>query len=223
MMQLDRSHPTVEVLQNLLPELIVSGGSFSSWLKSPAKMEPAQRRVAFETARQKAVEQCVERLAVAGLSRNSKVPMGDGGERLWPSGFVGSLTHKGTVVLGAIARTSLVAALGIDLERKGDGGLTAVASLIDSSQGSGRSKDQEITTLQSFSAKEAIFKAQYPITHRNLSFSDVHIRWSHRKGRTVHASGSCSGAGPFEVRLRWIREWLIAIAYLRAGQGVATS
>ena len=214
-MKLDATHATVEALRQLLPGAAIAGGSFAGSLSPPATMNPEQRRVAFESARELAVEQCLGTLLRSiGLPSDLEIPMGEGGERRWPSGFVGSLTHKGTVVLGAIAPSSVLSAVGIDLERLSGPGLRPIAHILGEEERS-TGHDQEARTLQTFAAKEAVFKAQYPMTSRKLGFSEVRLEWEPGGGGERRASAVCPERGPFEVRCLWVEEWLVVVAYLK--------
>src|SRR5579883_1679973 len=125
------THETLDVLRQLAPEGIVAGGSFATWLPHPFTLAGEDRSAAFASARERAVNQCIRTLLPGvGISENTPVPTGDGGQREWPAGFRGSLTHKGTLVLGILAASSIAAMIGIDLERK-DRARSALAAIQD--------------------------------------------------------------------------------------------
>ena len=96
---------------------------------------------------------------------------------MWPNGFVGSLTHKGTAVLGALAAKSVLRALGIDIEFIDSSKLGSIEKNI-AWEGLPPGTDQSQGVLLALSAKEAVFKAQYPLTGKLLSFSDVALEWT---------------------------------------------
>jgi hypothetical protein len=130
-MHLDKSHIAVGALQRLAPEMLTAGGSFAAWLPHPGTLSPQSRPVAFRSAQLAAVEQCVQELIrKAGLPDGTKVATGEGGERLWPAGLIGSLTDKGTVVLGVIAREPTVRMVGIDLECTDRSDLSTIAQTV---------------------------------------------------------------------------------------------
>lgn len=215
LMTLDATHSTVEALRQLLPGAVVAGGSFAGSLPHPATFNPDQRRVAFQATRELAVDECVGSLLERiGLASDLDILMGEGGERRWPRGFVGSLTHKGTVVLGAIAPSSVLTAVGIDLERLSGPGLRAIAHILGEAQEPWLGgHDQEARMLQTFAAKEAVFKAQYPMTRRKVGFSDVRLEWELGGGGERRAAAMCPECLPFQVRARWVQEWLVVAAY----------
>jgi 4'-phosphopantetheinyl transferase EntD len=102
---------------------------------------------------------------------------GDKGEPCWPDGVVGSLTHCEGYRGAAVGRYGAVRSVGIDAEPHDvlpKGVLDAI------------SLPAERTGLQAlpgglhwdrilFCAKEATYKAWYPLTRRWLGFEDAHI------------------------------------------------
>jgi 4'-phosphopantetheinyl transferase EntD len=213
-MILDDTHGTVAVLQRLLPGVTVAGGSFVGSLPPPATMMPDQRRVAFEATRELAARHCLGNLLErVGLRSDLEIPVGEGGDRRWPVGFVGSLTHKGTVVLGAIASSSVLRAVGIDLERLSGPSLRPIAHILGEMEPS--TGDEEAKALETFAAKEAVFKAQYPMTRRKLGFLDVRLEWELETDDDLRAVAVCPHGGSFQVRSSWVENWLVAAAYLK--------
>jgi 4'-phosphopantetheinyl transferase EntD len=149
----------------------------------------AKRRNEFITVRHCARE-ALEQLGLPP----APILKGDKGEPCWPDGVVGSLTHclgfRGAVV----ARRSDVRGLGIDAEPHDvlpDGVLDAISL---------PAERVELRALPTglhwdrilFCAKEATYKAWFPLTHRWLGFEDAHIAF------TLDASGD---AGSFESRI----------------------
>jgi 4'-phosphopantetheinyl transferase EntD len=146
----------------------------------------AKRRNEFITARHCA------RIALGELGF-PPVPIlkGDKGEPCWPEGAVGSLTHCAGYRGAVVGRAGLVRSLGVDAEPHDvlpDGVLDAISLPAELS---------EIATLPAemhwdrilFCAKEATYKAWFPLTKRWLGFEDAHITFD------VDGSGS---AGCFE-------------------------
>ena len=133
-----------------------------------------KRRREFVTGRACARE------ALAGLGLPPS-PLGSGtkGEPLWPPGVVGSITHCEGYRACAVARSSSALMLGIDAERNAplrEGVWEEVAhgrerQLRGADAGGGYHLDATL-----FSAKEAIFKAWYPLARRWLGFGDAEVR-----------------------------------------------
>lgn len=135
----------------------------------------AKRRNEFVTVRHCA------RLALAELGE-PEVPIlkGDKGEPCWPDGVVGSLTHCTGYRGAVVAHRSAVRSLGIDAEPHDvlpDGVLGAISLPVERAEisllGGGLHWDRIL-----FCAKEATYKAWFPLTHRWLGFEDAHITFA---------------------------------------------
>jgi 4'-phosphopantetheinyl transferase EntD len=116
-------------------------------------------------------------LARLGLPATA-VPSGTRGEPLWPAGVVGSITHCDRYRACALARAQDARSLGIDAEVDAPlpaDILEAISSADErralAAHGPGASWDRLL-----FSAKEAVFKAWFPLTGRGLGFDDVDVR-----------------------------------------------
>jgi 4'-phosphopantetheinyl transferase EntD len=119
---------------------------------------------------------------------------GDKGEPCWPDGVVGSLTHCEGFRGAVVGRAADVRSVGIDAEPHAvlpKGVLDAISLPAERSElgalPGGAHWDRIL-----FCAKEATYKAWFPLTHRWLGFEDAHITF------TVDGSGS---AGRFESRI----------------------
>ncbi|MDP9168246.1 MAG: 4'-phosphopantetheinyl transferase [Actinomycetota bacterium] len=149
----------------------------------------AKRRNEFVTARHCARQA----LGELGLP---PVPIlkGDKGEPCWPDGVVGSLAHCAGFRGAVVGRTTDVRSVGIDAEPTGElpKGVLEAVSLPE--------ERRQLASLPGaldwdrilFCAKEATYKAWFPLTHRWLGFEDAHITF------TVDGSGSTGG---FESRI----------------------
>ena len=135
-----------------------------------------KRRREFTVARWCAREALRQLGAPAGA-----IPKGSAGEPLWPIGVVGSITHHAGYAAAVVGWRSQLLTMGVDAEPNEplpDGVLELTASA------------GEITHLDSltvvdprvhwgrllFCAKEAIYKAWYPVHMRWLGFEDVDVR-----------------------------------------------
>ncbi|HLY49901.1 MAG TPA: 4'-phosphopantetheinyl transferase superfamily protein [Solirubrobacteraceae bacterium] len=104
------------------------------------------------------------------------IPAGARGEPLWPPGVVGSITHCAGYRACAVARADEATSIGIDAEPNAalpDGVLEEVAfgselQLVASDL------PMRVDRLL-FSAKEAVFKAWFPLTERWLGFEDAEL------------------------------------------------
>ncbi len=132
----------------------------------------AKRRNEFITARHCA------RLALQQLGE-PPVPIGKGekGEPCWPDGIVGSLTHTQGFRAAVVGRQPAVRSLGIDAEPHDvlpDGVLDAVTVPGERHELAALPDDLHWDRIL-FCAKEATYKAWFPLTRRWLGFEDAHV------------------------------------------------
>ena len=152
----------------------------------------AKRRNEFITVRHCA------RLAMEQLGvPQSPILKGEKGEPRWPDGVVGSLTHCEGYRGAVVGRRAAVRSVGIDAEPHGvlpRGVLDAISLPVER---------REIAVLPAglhwdrilFCAKEATYKAWFPLTGRWLGFEDAHITFA------VDDEGDSAGAGSFLSRI----------------------
>ncbi|MDT5107000.1 MAG: hypothetical protein QOI25_4513 [Mycobacterium sp.] len=115
---------------------------------------------------------------------------GDKGEPCWPDGVVGSLTHCEGFRGAVVGRQAEVRSVGIDAEPHDvlpNGVLAAISLPAERTELAGLSGNLHWDRIL-FCAKEATYKAWFPLTHRWLGFEDAHVTF------TVDGSGA---AGTF--------------------------
>jgi len=155
----------------------VSGDVPTLWpgeeeLLGPKALE--RRRVYFALGRAAA------RDALAELGA-AQVALGRGtaGEPLWPEGIVGAITHAGDTVVALVGRKTDYAGLGVDVEELARGPSARAARLVcrptEMEWADAESGTRRLTML--FSAKEAVFKAVFPIARVWLGFGDAELAW----------------------------------------------
>ena len=208
-----RFDPIVVELRRLAPEVTVNGGSFAHWLPHPATVPSATRPGLLERAKRDATGKCLmDLLAIAGLP--AVVPNRlISGERDWPDGYAGSVSHKGTRVVAALVPVEQVRSLGIDIETRecaedlsGIAGLTAVKELPPNLGTAGP------VTL--FSAKEAAFKALYPVLGRRLGFEDIGVSWIDSHSSCLRGTAYSNGVA-LDVRCSTvIPSWVVSVALM---------
>ncbi len=102
---------------------------------------------------------------------------GERGEPIWPDGVVGSITHCAGYRAGAVARAVDVRSLGIDAEVHrplSDGVRREIAFGPERAMLAARRHGIHLDAVL-FSAKEAVYKAWFPLTHRWLGFEDAEL------------------------------------------------
>ena len=126
--------------------------------------------------------QLLQRLGLA----SAIIPKHPSGMPIWPAGFVGSLAHDESVAVAAVARTRDFRTVGIDIEPA----LPLPADMCDlvlsprerQSLGGGPLAGRLV-----FAAKEAVYKAVYPLDRVFLEFSDIEVDLS--AGKAVTRTG----------------------------------
>ncbi|OEV32183.1 4'-phosphopantetheinyl transferase [Streptomyces nanshensis] len=118
-------------------------------------------------------------LAQLGVPPVPLIP-GHRGAPRWPEGVIGSMTHCDGYRAAAVARAADAAGLGIDAEPGGPlpEGVLDVVSLPAEREHLGAlaaARPEVCWDRLLFSAKESVFKAWYPLTARELDFSEAEI------------------------------------------------
>ena len=134
-----------------------------------------KRRNEFATARACARDA----LAKLGMPPVPIVP-GLRGAPQWPPGVVGSITHCAGYRASAVARDRDVVTVGLDAEPHDDlppGVLGAVASSREQARlaALAAARPDVCWDRMLFSAKESVYKAWFPLTHRWLNFEDASV------------------------------------------------
>jgi 4'-phosphopantetheinyl transferase EntD len=116
---------------------------------------------------------------------------GDKGEPCWPDGVVGSLTHCTGYRGAVVGRRDAVRSVGIDAEPHDvlpKGVLDAISLLAERTEIPRALPGELHWDRILFCAKEATYKAWFPLTKRWLGFEDAHITFladSESAGRFV--------------------------------------
>lgn len=102
------------------------------------------------------------------------IPRAPSGEPIWPEGWTGSLAHDRIWAVAALGRVGEVGSLGIDVEPAEplpDDILALVVRPDDRLPAPGSPLDARLV----FSAKEAVYKATFPLHRRILDYDDIAI------------------------------------------------
>ena len=109
---------------------------------------------------------------------------------LWPADYVGSITHTAGFCAAAVVPRSKFRALGLDSERSGAPTLDIWPTLCRAEElawvESLPPAERSAAVTLIFSAKEAVYKCQYPVTGEWLDFHDLKIEvpdWAQARGR----------------------------------------
>jgi 4'-phosphopantetheinyl transferase EntD len=191
------------LMPSVLPATAMGDLAYSEVYSDPPGLAPlpeeepliaksvAKRRNEFITVRHCA------RIALGELGV-PPVPIlkGDKGEPCWPDGVVGSLTHCTGYRGAVVGRSAAVRSVGIDAEPHDvlpDGVLDAISLPEERSEITLKLPDSLHWDRILFCAKEATYKAWFPLTKRWLGFEDAHI--------TFEPDGPGSAVGGFVSRI----------------------
>jgi 4'-phosphopantetheinyl transferase EntD len=135
------------------------------------------------------------------------LPKGGGGAPVWPAGIVGSMSHTSRVAVAAIAPRRSFSGLGIDIEPS-EALPPDLLDLVTTPEERACIGDDPYGGRLLFAAKEAVYKAVYPLDQILLDHHDVQVSLSARQA--VVRNGRI-------VNLRFcISKYLVVMAYLAA-------
>lgn len=171
------------MLEEILPAEVECAESFAD-LPAPLypqeavllKRSSARRRREFATVRACA-RNALGRLGLPPVP----LPPGTGGAPCWPSGIVGSMTHCDGYRGAALARAAQVRTIGIDAEPafplpRGVLGLIASTWEREALSPLAAAYPSVCWDRLLFCAKEAVYKAWYPLTGQWLNFRDATVQ-----------------------------------------------
>jgi 4'-phosphopantetheinyl transferase EntD len=129
-----------------------------------------KRRAEFAAGRSAA------RAAMAEIGLPSAaIPQGGDRAPIWPAGLSGSIAHCDTCCIAAVALKEHCPALGVDIEPATplDPDLVAVICTPEERTWLANEPNPGLAAKVIFSAKEAVYKAQYPLTNKVIGFDAV--------------------------------------------------
>jgi 4'-phosphopantetheinyl transferase EntD len=143
--------------------------------------ETVVRRAGEKRRREFTSARACAREALARLGQPPQaIPSGPRGEPLWPTGFVGSITHCVGYRACAVARSRDLASIGVDAEPNLPlpGGLVGRIALPEEQE-----RLQDLAGVAPgvhwdrllFSIKESVYKAWYPLAERSLGFAGTAV------------------------------------------------
>lgn len=136
-----------------------------------------KRQLEFAAGRQAA------RAAIVDLGLPAAaIPQGQDRAPIWPDGLTGSIAHCDDICIAAVARPGQIKSLGVDIEPATplESNLEdiictkAERAWLDTLPAESRG----LTTKIIFSAKEAVYKAQYPLTGQVIGFDEIELFFS---------------------------------------------
>jgi 4'-phosphopantetheinyl transferase EntD len=127
----------------------------------------------------------------------SALPKAGSGEPIWPTGVVGSLAHDDQVAIAAVARSNAIVTLGVDVE-PAEPLPHDLLAMVATAEEQLKIADDPFGGRLLFAAKEAVYKAVYPIDrvfleHHQIVIDLANQRASTRTGRSVELRFCAAG------------------------------
>jgi 4'-phosphopantetheinyl transferase EntD len=174
------------VIEAVMPDTVVTVETRAELL--PVELFPQEEAVvrsAVEKRRRDFVTgRACARLALERLGVDpGAIGSGPRGEPLWPAGVVGSITHCRVLRACAVARSREVRSVGVDAEVHEPLAPEVLEEVSSSTERRALARAPNGVCLDRvlFSAKEAIYKAWWPLAFRWLGFEDVALSLSVRE------------------------------------------
>lgn len=171
------------MLEEILPAAVMAEELFADPAGTTLFLEE-EAVIARAVAKRRTEFATVRRCARAALGRlgvpEQPILPGDRGAPQWPTGIVGSMTHCAGYRAAAVARRPEVATIGVDAEPHDvlPGGVLAdIASASERAMLTHLAADAPAACWDRllFSAKEAVYKAWFPLTGRWLDFAEAEV------------------------------------------------
>ena len=147
----------------------------------------------------------------------------DDGVPFWPEGAVGTISHSRGYCAAIAARKAHYAVLGLDLEMTNRLSPSAIERTVHPDEQSYVNSDQKKASLL-FCAKEAFFKAQFPVWQTHANFHDLILSVDEDKGNmTIMGIGERfpedlrSRAADFRFRFSYVGDFVVTVCWLKPG------
>lgn len=136
------------------------------------------------------------------------LPKGAAGAPVWPAGIIGSMAHDSRIAVAAVGMRGDVGALGVDIE-PAEPLPSELLDLVATPQEQLKLAHDAYRGRLLFVAKEAVYKAVYPLDRMFLEHHDVEINLAERKAVVRNAR-------VVELRFSASAHHLVALAFLPA-------
>jgi 4'-phosphopantetheinyl transferase EntD len=130
---------------------------------------------ALKVRRQSGAARIVARRLLGVLGEpDAALPRSASGAPVWPFGIVGSIAHDDEVAVATVVRSGYLRSLGIDVE-PADALPRELVPIVATAAERARYGTAVLESRILFCAKEAVFKALYPLCGLFLDFHDIEI------------------------------------------------
>lgn len=175
------------------PELVLACRAISEGGRLTKDEGQAIARAVPDRRTEFAAGRSVAREALAKLGQNAvSIPIGPGRAPIWPAGIVGSISHGAGIAVALVASSDRMLAVGIDIEPN----LPLPDDVMETVL---RPDEQDVMgrARAVFCAKEATYKALFPISGEIWDFADMRIRLD--QGHDRFSAELCRSAGPLPI------------------------
>lgn len=172
--------PAAGLLRTLLPTTVqVAAADPCAPVPPLPGVEAAAVAGAVERRRREfAAGRSAARAALVALGQPPfPIPMAADRAPVWPGGIAGSITHSAGACVAAVAEARLHRSVAVDLEPDAELDAALIDTVLTPAERAaleGR-PDRLALALVIFSAKECVYKAQYPLTGLLLDFQQVEV------------------------------------------------
>jgi 4'-phosphopantetheinyl transferase EntD len=162
------------------------------------------------------------RLARVALGRlgcaPTAIPVHENRVPIWPSGFVGTISHSRALCVAHVGRARDFLGIGVDLEPEAQLTNDVVAHICRPDEDPAEAMTP---ALLRFVAKEAFYKAYFPAACAFLDFHDVHVEFDSAQEAFVASivadeKPALAGRRAFEGRIARIANHLVAALWIPA-------
>ena len=211
-------------LQALLPAGVCAAASATADAAEPFAYAAEGRELAHAVRARRNEFIGGRRCARAALAQLGQaavaLPADADGLPQWPAGWMGSISHSRGLCCAVAASATRMIALGLDVEKTTRLSARAMARVVHPAEVGMIGSSQSLGSLL-FSAKEALFKAQYPRWRAQPNFHDVALQIdSAKQVLTVAALAEHlpealkSAAARMQVRYRFFGDYVVTLCYL---------
>lgn len=166
------------ILNSILPEGFyagVAGGAADKNLLFKEELQYLNSVKSPDRAQSYILGRIATKVALNKMGISAPVGRELNGEPIWPPGVIGSLSNKRAIAVAAVTKAGLKKGLGLDLEPVlGDLKILDKVSRPNEKLWISE-KDSELRLTQLFSAKEALYKAIFPLQKIFFGFQDAEL------------------------------------------------
>jgi 4'-phosphopantetheinyl transferase EntD len=168
------------------------------------------RRAVAKRQREFAAGRWCARVALEKLgSQPVEIPVGKLQQPIWPSGFIGSITHDNGIAMAAVRpNRGTYSAIGIDLHflrnKEHYQNLTHLVCNTREYTNASHHLSENIVIPMVFSAKEAAIKALSPVIGQFIDFTEVEIKIDEHTFFVYHSQTGTHVAGQWAKAGHWL-------------------